>query len=185
MLPVSLKVDTFNSRFISAMPLENARKLQHASAEGRLTVKSLAELDESSTTYSSVLAAQGFDPPLVPQWINETTEKILRPDEFAKRLGSTYSPSKTLVKVFLRSLKPGHLRAIPGLRLMRRLPHFHSVAWMPPVGQKLRDMTLTTGYMGIAFFVGESRAEVIQSVEAIHDLEDRGLFFDVADCKVG
>lgn len=63
---------TFNSRFISAMPLETARKLQHASAEGRLTVKSLAELDESSTTYSRVLTAQGFDPPLVPQWINET-----------------------------------------------------------------------------------------------------------------
>jgi hypothetical protein len=107
------------------------------------------------------------------------TEKILRPAEFEKRLSSVYKPARTLVKVFLRSPKQGILNAIPGLRVMRRLPHFHSVAWLPPIGRELQDLTLTTGYMGIAFFVGEDRAEVMGSVDAVHDLEDRGLFFDV------
>ncbi|WP_198395888.1 ATP-grasp domain-containing protein [Brevibacterium antiquum] len=113
------------------------------------------------------------------------TEKILRPAEFENRLSSAYSPSQTLVKVFLRSHKPGVLNAIPGLRVMRRLPHFHSVAWMPPVGRELQDLTLTTGYMGVAFFVGENKAEVMNSVEAVHELEDRGLFFDVTSGLAG
>lgn len=156
-----------------------------AHTEVRLTVRGPILIEVNSRIMGPCLQPDPYMSAFGYSQQHVLTEKILRPDEFAKRLGSTYSPSKTLVKVFLRSLKPGLLRAIPGLRLMRRLPHFHSVAWMPPVGQKLRDMTLTTGYMGIAFFVGESRAEVMQSVEAIHDLEDRGLFFDVADCKVG
>jgi hypothetical protein len=112
------------------------------------------------------------------------SEKILRPEEFEKRIDAKYSPQKSLVKVFLRSHKPGTLTAIPGFRVMRRLPHFHSVAWMPPVGEALRDLTLTTGYMGIAFFVGDNAESVMRSVDAVHDLEDRGLFFEVAEPTV-
>ncbi|WP_344219276.1 FAD/NAD(P)-binding protein, partial [Brevibacterium antiquum] len=64
-------VRTFNSRFISAMPLESAVKLQHAAEEGRFSVKQLSDTEEDSTPFSSVLTAQGFDPPFTPQWVTE------------------------------------------------------------------------------------------------------------------
>jgi hypothetical protein len=63
-------VRTFNSRFISAMPLESATKLQNAAADGRFRVKKLTNLEVESTSFSSVLSAQGFEPPRSPQWIS-------------------------------------------------------------------------------------------------------------------
>ncbi|MFD5584032.1 ATP-grasp domain-containing protein [Streptomyces sp. NPDC127063] len=106
-------------------------------------------------------------------------ERFLRPDDFHNRFDLPYGPARTLAMVFLRAPRPGVLTSLDGLRTVRRLPGFHSVAQLPRVSDMLRDTQLTTGSCGIAFFVHEDAELVEHSLAVLHELEDSGALFQV------
>nr|WP_228454140.1 ATP-grasp domain-containing protein [Streptomyces alkaliphilus] len=106
-------------------------------------------------------------------------ERFLRPDDFRKRFDLPYGPARTLAMVFLRASRAGVLTSLEGLRTVRRLPGFHSVARLPQVSDVLRDTRLTTGSCGIAFFVHEDAELVEHSLAVLHGLEDSGALFQV------
>jgi hypothetical protein len=108
-------------------------------------------------------------------------ERYTNPSRFAARVGSPYRPSRTLAKVFLRADRDGVLRGIPGVDVLRKLPGFHSIARLPRIGEPVPDRLLTTGASGIAFLVHEDEAQLFRSLAIIHELEDSGRFFDVAE----
>ncbi|WP_157879898.1 ATP-grasp domain-containing protein [Streptomyces natalensis] len=108
-----------------------------------------------------------------------TVERFLRPEEFERRFALPYGPSRTVAKVFLRPHREGVLEAVDGLRALRRMPGFHSVAGLPQAGETLRDRYLTTGACGIAFLVHEDAALLESVLESLHEIEDAGDFFRV------
>ncbi|MER7399935.1 ATP-grasp domain-containing protein [Streptomyces sp. NPDC000151] len=106
-----------------------------------------------------------------------TAERVLRPDEFQRRFDLPYAPARTVAKVLLRPHADGVLEALDGLRVLRRMPGFHSIARLPVVGEPVRDRYLTTGACGIAYLVHED-AQLLESVlETLHEIEDSGDFF--------
>ncbi|MFH8570116.1 ATP-grasp domain-containing protein [Streptomyces sp. NPDC017993] len=108
-----------------------------------------------------------------------TVERYLRPAEFERRFSLPYGPARTVAKIFLRPESDGVLEAIDGLRLLRRMPGFHSIARLPQVGEALEDRYLTTGACGIAFLVHED-AELLESaLHTLHEIEDSGDFFRI------
>lgn len=120
-------------------------------------------------------AAYGYSSPHL------VAERFLRPDEFGNRFDLPYGPARTLAKVYLRAHRSGILEALDGLRLVRRLPGFHSVARMPVPGNTVRREHLTTGARGIAFFVHEDEELLGHSLGILHDLEDSDGLFRIAD----
>lgn len=110
-----------------------------------------------------------------------TAESFLRPEEFAKRFELPHGPARTVAKVFLRPHRDGLLLAMDGLRTLRRLPGFHSIARLPIIGEPVRDRYLTTGACGIAFFVHEDTELLQHSLATLHDIEDSGGMFRLAD----
>ncbi|MFI6093548.1 ATP-grasp domain-containing protein [Streptomyces sp. NPDC051218] len=110
-------------------------------------------------------------------------ERLLRPEDFRNRFDLPYGPAHTLAKVFLRAHRPGVLSSADGLRELRRLPGFHSVARLPQVNDVLRDTQLTTGSCGTAFFVHEDAELIEHSLAVLHEIEDSGTLFQV--CEVG
>ncbi|WP_051861691.1 ATP-grasp domain-containing protein [Streptomyces ochraceiscleroticus] len=108
-------------------------------------------------------------------------ERLLRPEEFTNRFDLPYGPGRSLAKVYLRAHRAGTVRALDGLRRIRRLPGFHSVARIPAVGEPVRDGQLTTGGCGVAFFVHED-AELLQhSLDVLHEIEDAGELYRIED----
>ncbi|GAU68739.1 hypothetical protein SSP35_08_02330 [Streptomyces sp. NBRC 110611] len=110
-----------------------------------------------------------------------TVERFLRPGDFERRFALPYGPARTVAKVFLRPHREGVLEAVDGLRVLRRMPGFHSIARLPEVGEVLRDRYLTTGACGIAFLVHEDAALLESVLESLHEIEDGGDFFRVAE----
>lgn len=108
-------------------------------------------------------------------------ERFLRPEEFARRFELPYTAARTVAKVFLRSHRPGALRAVEGARTLRRLGGFHSIDRLPAVGEPIRDRHLTTGASGIAYLVHEDEDLLLSSLGVIHDLEDTGGFYRLAE----
>ncbi|GAA2309445.1 ATP-grasp domain-containing protein [Streptomyces hawaiiensis] len=108
-------------------------------------------------------------------------ERLLRPDDFHNRFDLPYGPARTLAKVFLRADRPGILTSADGLRELRRLPGFHSVARLPQVNDVLRDTQLTTGSCGTAFFVHEDAELIEHSLAVLHEMEDSGTLFQVTE----
>lgn len=110
-----------------------------------------------------------------------TVERYLRPAEFERRFELPYGPARTVAKLFLRPHRDGVLESVDGLRVLRRMPGFHSVARLPRAGEPLRDRTLTTGECGIAFLVHEDGELLASVLEMVHGMEDAGDFFRVRD----
>lgn len=108
-------------------------------------------------------------------------ERLLRPADFAHRFDLPYGPVGSLAKVYLRAHRSGTLVALDGLRLMRRLPGFHSVVRMPVPGDTIRHGHLTTGGCGVAFFVHEDQELLEHSLGILHDLEDTGALYRVTE----
>ncbi|AXI76791.1 ATP-grasp domain-containing protein [Peterkaempfera bronchialis] len=108
-------------------------------------------------------------------------ERFLRPEEFALRLELPYTAARTVAKVFLRSDRPGVLLAVDGARILRRLPGFHSIDRLPAIGQPILDRYLTTGASGIAYLVHEDKHLLLNSLGVIHDLEDSGALYRLAE----
>lgn len=106
-----------------------------------------------------------------------TAERFLRPEDFRLRFDLPYAPGRSVAKVLLRPHREGVLEAVDGLRVLRRLPGFHSVERLPRVGEPVRERLLTTGLGGIAFLVHEDRALLENSLAVLHDLEDTGGFY--------
>lgn len=104
-------------------------------------------------------------------------ERFLRPDDFARRFELPYTAARTMAKIFLRTPRPGVLRAIDGARVLRRMPGFHSIDRLPVVGEAIRDRHLTTGAGGIAYLVHEDEELLQSSLGVIHALEDTGGFY--------
>ncbi|MEV5483477.1 MULTISPECIES: ATP-grasp domain-containing protein [Streptomyces] len=123
-------------------------------------------------------AAYGYSSPHL------VAERFLRPGEFENRFDLPYGPAASLAKVYLRAHRSGVLEALDGLRLVRRLPGFHSVARMPQPGDTVRHGHLTTGTCGIAFFVHEDHELLEHSLGVLHDLEDSGGLFRITDAGV-
>ncbi|GAA0476337.1 ATP-grasp domain-containing protein [Streptomyces olivaceiscleroticus] len=114
-----------------------------------------------------------------------TVERFLRPEEFDKRFPLPHGPARTVAKVFLRPHREGVLTAMDGLRTMRRLPGFHSIARLPVIGEPMQDRYLTTGACGIAFFVHEDTELLQHSLATLHDIEDAGGMFRLEDLTNG
>ncbi|SCK09771.1 ATP-grasp domain-containing protein [Streptomyces sp. WMMB 322] len=110
-----------------------------------------------------------------------TVERFLRPEDFRKRFDLPYGPARTVAKVFLRSHRPGVVLAMDGLRTMRRLPGFHSIARLPAIGVPVQDRYLTTGASGIAFFVHEDDELLEHSLATLHDIEDAAGMYRIAE----
>ncbi|MEU9041625.1 MULTISPECIES: ATP-grasp domain-containing protein [unclassified Kitasatospora] len=108
-------------------------------------------------------------------------ERFLRPEEFALRLELPYTAARSVAKVFLRSDRPGKLLAVDGARILRRLPGFHSIDRLPEIGQPILDRYLTTGASGIAYLVHEDEHLLLNSLGVIHDLEDSGALYRLAE----
>jgi hypothetical protein len=107
-------------------------------------------------------------------------ESVLDPEIFDRRQSTSYGPERHLAKIFLRAHRPGVVRAVPGLDLLRRLPGFHSVARLARIGTPIPDRLLTTGASGIAFFVHEDLATLENALRVLHELEDVGQFYELA-----
>ncbi|MFJ9517968.1 ATP-grasp domain-containing protein [Kitasatospora sp. NPDC101801] len=107
-------------------------------------------------------------------------ERFLRPEEFALRLELPYLAARTVAKVFLRSDRPGVVRAVDGARILRRLPGFHSIDRLAEIGQPIADRYLTTGAGGIAYLVHEDEDLLAHALGVLHDLEDGGAFYRLA-----
>ncbi|OLZ67832.1 hypothetical protein AV521_23415 [Streptomyces sp. IMTB 2501] len=108
-------------------------------------------------------------------------ERYLRPAEFAARFEQPYAPPRTVAKAFLRPHREGVLQAVDGLRVLRRLPGFHSLDRAPVIGEPVRDRYLTTGTSGIAFLVHEDETVLLDSLATLHAIEDEGRFFRLAE----
>ncbi|WP_406351450.1 ATP-grasp domain-containing protein [Streptomyces sp. NBC_01635] len=104
-------------------------------------------------------------------------ERFLRPAEFEHRFTLGYQPAAAVAKVYLRPAGEGILRSVGGLRILRRMPGFHSVARLPEIGLPVPDRYLTTGASGIAFLVHEDTALLEHVLESLHELEDAGEFY--------
>ncbi|WP_329310253.1 ATP-grasp domain-containing protein [Streptomyces sp. NBC_01262] len=107
-------------------------------------------------------------------------ERFLRPGEFERRLELPYAAGRTVAKVFLRSRQPGVLRAMDGLRTLRRLPGFHSIDRLPEIGLPVEDLGLTTGAGGLAYFVHEDVELLEHSLGVLHELEDVGELYRIS-----
>ncbi|WP_101257883.1 ATP-grasp domain-containing protein [Streptomyces barkulensis] len=110
-------------------------------------------------------------------------ERFLRPQEFARRFELPYTAARTVAKVFLRPHRPGVLLAVEGARVLRRLAGFHSIDRLPAVGEPIHDRHLTTGRSGIAYLVHEDEDLLLSSLGVLHDLEDTGGFYRLAEAE--
>ncbi|MEU3573206.1 ATP-grasp domain-containing protein [Kitasatospora sp. NPDC036755] len=108
-------------------------------------------------------------------------ERYLRPAEFEARFDRPYGGRQTVAKLFLRSRRQGPLRAVDGLRTLRRLPGFHSIDRLPAIGEPIGDRGLTTGEGGIAYLVHTDADVLTRSLDAVHALEDAETFFRVEE----
>lgn len=144
-------------------------------AEGPRLVEVNSRLMGPHLSADAYHAAYGYSSPHL------VAERFLRPRDFENRFDLPYGPAGSLAKVYLRAHRGGVLEALDGLRLVRRLPGFHSVARMPVARDTISHEHLTTGGCGIAFFVHEDYELLEHSLGVLHDLEDSGALFRVAE----
>lgn len=105
-------------------------------------------------------------------------ERYLDERRFLARFGRPHAAKWVLARSYLRTGGAGTVGRVHDLDRLRTLPAFHSVHGIPPVGSRVEDPFLTTASSGTVYFVGPE-AVVDASLAELHDLEDRGTFFDI------
>jgi biotin carboxylase len=106
-------------------------------------------------------------------------ERFTDPDAFAKRFTDPYAPTAAMAMAFLNVRVPGTVLRSPGLDRVRALPGFHSMEKIPEPGSTVNEPWLCTGQAGMAYFLHEDREVLVNSLAALHRLEDADKLHDI------
>lgn len=98
-------------------------------------------------------------------------ESITRPEEFARRFAHPRRRRRSVATIWLVP-RDGNVRAHGGLVDLRRLPSFHSICELAPLGS-----TVGEGSAATLSLVGDDPESVRQSMEVALEMEDAGRVF--------
>lgn len=103
-------------------------------------------------------------------------ESIFEPEQFLARVNVSKPKKMNFAMVYLRGHKAGTVENRINLNKMRRLPAFHSLRQIPPLGYVTENPKLTTGDFGIAYIAHSSKDVFENSLKRLKTLELDGLY---------
>lgn len=103
-------------------------------------------------------------------------ESIFEPEQFLARVNVSKPKKMNFAMVYLRGDKAGTVTSRINLSKMRRLPAFHSLRQIPPLGYVTENPKLTTGDFGIAYIAHDSKDVFENTLKRLKSLEHDGLY---------
>jgi hypothetical protein len=151
-----------------------------AHSEVRITASGPRLIEVNSRLMGPLLPADPFFASLGYSQATVLADAALNRCSFSAGEAPAYAPRRTLGHLMLRTRQTGTITAMPGLATIRRLPGFHSMIKLPPVGTRVSpENPLTTATTGVAYFISDDQELVSRSMDAVHELEDTHQIFSV------
>lgn len=151
-----------------------------AHTEVRMTENGPLLIEVNSRIMGPVLDIDAFSHGIGYSQASILAESVAAPEQFKKRLnGLSLQPKKYFSMVFIRCPFAGKIVNRKGLLTIRKLPGFHSVVNLPPLGYIAKNPLLTTGDFGIAYFAHEDKEVLDHSLAILHQMENDGMLYEV------